>query len=68
MDILTVLAYFLILWGLATLLTGLFKPKVLWKNAKIQGFVSLLSETGTVIFFGIIGLAALVGGIWILLN
>jgi hypothetical protein len=68
MDVLTFVAIFLILWGLATLLVGLLKPKSIWKNAKIQGFVSLLSETGTTIFFVIIGLVAMVGGVLILTN
>ena len=66
MDGMTILAIFLILWGLSTLLVGALRPQVLWKNAKIQGFVSILSDSGTTILFVVIGLAAMVGGILIL--
>ncbi|MDJ0755017.1 MAG: hypothetical protein QNJ45_15955 [Ardenticatenaceae bacterium] len=66
MNGLTILAIFLILWGLATFSVGVFKPGVLWNNAKIQGFVSVLSERGTVIFLGVIGALAVVGGILLL--
>jgi hypothetical protein len=41
------------------------KPKAIWNLGKIQGFVQLLSEKGTVIFFSIVGIATIVGGILI---
>ncbi|MCP5097774.1 MAG: hypothetical protein GY943_19680, partial [Chloroflexi bacterium] len=52
--------------GAATLLTGLLKPKLLWNNAKIQGFVTLLSEKGAMIFLVVIGALALIGGLLLL--
>lgn len=62
----TILGILAVLWGAATVFVGLARPSALWKNAKIQGFVSLLSETGTTIFFVIIGLAAVGLGIWLI--
>jgi hypothetical protein len=67
MDILTIVAYVLILYGIAVLYVAYFKPKSIWNIGKIQGFVQLLSEKGTVIFFTIVGIATIVGGILLLL-
>ncbi len=65
--IVTVIGILAIAWGAATLLVGLLKPQAVWQMGKIQGFVSLLSETGTTIFFVAIGLAAIGLGLWLLL-
>jgi hypothetical protein len=67
MDILTIVAYVLILYGIAVLYVAYAKPKSIWNIGKIQGFVQLLSEKGTVIFFTIVGIATIVGGILLLL-
>ncbi len=66
MDGLTILAVFLILWGSATLLVALLKPPRLWQMGKIQGFVQVLSETGAVILFVVVAVAAIVGGVLLL--
>ena len=67
MPFLTYLATFLILWGAATLFIAVRKPDVVWKIGKIQGFVQLLGDQGAAILFGVIGAAALVGGIvWLI--
>jgi hypothetical protein len=66
MDTLTIIAYALILYGIATLYIAYFKPKSIWGLGKIQGFVQLLSEKGTVIFFSIVGVATIAGGIFLL--
>ena len=42
------------------------KPPAIWNMGKIQGFVKLLTETGTVIFFYVWGIAALIVGIVLL--
>ena len=63
----TALGVFLILYGITTLTIAILKPKPIWQIGKIQGFVQVLTERGTVIFFVIVGLAALGGGIAILL-
>lgn len=62
------LGIFLIVWGAATLLTAALKPDLLWNNAKIQGFVKVFKETGTTVVLGLIGLAAVAGGIAIVMN
>jgi hypothetical protein len=66
MDTLTIIAYALILYGVFTLYIAYVKPKAIWNIGKIQGFVQLLSEKGTVIFFSIVGIGTIVGGILIL--
>jgi hypothetical protein len=68
MDTLTIIAYALILYGILTLYIAFAKPKAIWSIGKIQGFVQLLSEKGTVIFFSIVGIGTIVGGALILLR
>ncbi len=68
MDTLTIIAYALILYGVFTLYIAFAKPKAIWNLGKIQGFVQLLSEKGTVIFFSIVGVATIVGGAWLLMR
>jgi len=68
MDTLTIIAYALILYGVFTLYIAFVKPKAIWNIGKIQGFVQLLSEKGTVIFFSIVGIATVVGGIYLLMR
>lgn len=67
MDILTLLAIFLILYGLACLYVGLAKPKAIWRLGKFKGFIQLLGEKGTVIMLVVLGIACLGGGIALLL-
>jgi hypothetical protein len=66
MDWILVLAIFLIVYGLAVLAIAWLKPPAIWNMGKIQGFVKLLTETGTVIFFYVWGIAALIVGIVLL--
>jgi hypothetical protein len=68
MDTLTIIAYALILYGILTLYIAFARPKAIWSIGKIQGFVQLLSEKGTVIFFSIVGIGTIVGGTLILLR
>jgi hypothetical protein len=68
MVTLTIIAYALLLYGVFTLYIAWVKPKAIWNIGKIQGFVQLLSEKGTVIFFSIVGIATIVGGAYILLR
>lgn len=62
----TVLGIILIIYGIFVLAITVLKPAPIWNMKKIQGFVSALTETGTVIFFAIWGLAAIVIGIVLL--
>lgn len=68
MDTLTIVGYILVVYGIAVLYIAYAKPKAIWKLGKIQGFVQLLSEKGTVIFFSIVGIATIVGGAWLLMR
>lgn len=66
MEILTYIGIFLVVWGVLVLIVAFLKPKAIWKLSKIQGFVQLFGEAGTTIFFGVVGIAATVGGVLIL--
>jgi ABC-type transport system involved in multi-copper enzyme maturation permease subunit len=57
----------IIAWVYAALVIviAVLKPKPVWEMAKIQGFVKLLGETGTVIFFIVWALAASGLGYWL---
>ena len=68
METLAIIAYALILYGILTLYIAFARPKAVWNIGKIQGFVQLLSEKGTVIFFSIVAVAAIAGGIFLLLR
>jgi hypothetical protein len=68
MDTRTIIAYALILYGVFTLYIAYAKPNAIWNIGKIQGFVQLLSEKGTVIFFSIVGIGTIVGGVLILMR
>lgn len=56
------------LWGLATLLVGVLRPQFMWKTNKVQGFVQLIGDKGTTILFSVIGLGAIVGGLFIVFS
>lgn len=68
MDTLTILAYALILYGVFVLYVSYFRPKAIWNLGKIQGFVQLLSEKGTVIFFTVVAVAVIIVGVYLLLK
>ena len=68
MDGSLILGLALVLWGLATLITALVKPRAIWRTWKIQGFVQLLTETGAVILFLVLGTLAVAGGIFVLVR
>jgi len=48
----------LIAYAVLVLAIAFFKPGPIWRMGKIQGFVKLLGEKGTVIFFVIFALIA----------
>lgn len=64
----TALGIILIVYAIFVLVIAFMKPAPIWNLKKIQGFVSALTETGTVIFFVIWGLAALALGVWLLVK
>jgi hypothetical protein len=59
------LGIFLILYAVAVFLIAFMKPAKIWNMGKIQGFVKILGDLGTVIFFSIFGLASLGVGLWL---
>jgi hypothetical protein len=65
---LLLLAIFLFAYGVLVIVITVFKPAPIWRMAKIQGFIKLLGEKGTVILFIVVGIAALVGGYFALIN
>ena len=62
----TALGIVLILYSLFVFYVTFAKPPRIWNMKKIQGFVSALTEVGTVVFFTVWGVAALVIGIVLL--
>ena len=42
------------------------KPDAIWNMAKIKGFRKALGEKGTVIFFYVWGVLAIILGVWLL--
>ena len=60
------LGWFLVAYGVLVLHAAFARPQWIWNTGKVQGFVKLLGERGTVIFFIVIGAAALAGGVAIL--
>lgn len=62
---LLVLGIVLILWGIATALVAIAKPKALWERGKLQGFVGLLGNTGTMIFLLIAAAVAIGMGVYL---
>jgi hypothetical protein len=62
------LAIFLVVYGIAVFLITAFKPTKIWNMGKIQGFVKIMGNVGTQIFFYIFGSAALGFGIWLLIK
>ena len=60
------LGWFLVIYGALVLYAAFAKPSWIWNTGKVQGFVKLLKERGTVILFVVIGVAALAGGVALL--
>jgi len=53
------------IYGAVCIYIGLKKPEKIWQMKKIQAFVKVLKEKGTVIFFVIWGIAFLGLAIWL---
>ncbi|MGV8145217.1 MAG: hypothetical protein ACLKAK_00655 [Alkaliphilus sp.] len=60
-----ILGLVLILYGIFVIWIAAKKPKKIWAMGKIQGFVQVLGEKGTVIFFGVWAVIATALGIWL---
>ena len=62
------LGIFLLVYAVAVFWITIAKPAKIWNIGKIQGFIKILGDTGTRIFFAIWGLAALGFGIWLVVR
>lgn len=58
----------LIIYAVLVFWIAYAKPAKIWNMGKIQGFISVLGDLGTRIFFAVWGVAALGFGIYILLK
>jgi len=56
----------LILYAVLVVYIAIKKPAKIWEMGKIQGFIKVLGDKGTVIFFYVWAAIALVGGIYCL--
>jgi len=56
----------LILYAALVVYIAIKKPAKIWKMGKIQGFIKVLGDKGTVVFFYVWAAIALVGGIYCL--
>ncbi len=68
MDTLAIVGLVLIVYGALVIYVAIKKPKAIWEMGKIQGFVKVLGEIGTVIFFCIWAVAAAGLGIYFLIR
>lgn len=68
MEGLALLSIFLLLYALLIVVITVLKPKSIWEMKKIQFFIKVMGEKGTVIFFYVWALAAAAIGIWLLLR
>lgn len=62
MNALALVGILLVLYGVAVVVITVKKPESIWKMKKIQLFIKVLGERGTVVFFYIFALICLVGG------
>jgi hypothetical protein len=62
----TIWGIILVVYALLVIALAVFKPAPVWRLGKIQAFVKLLGEKGTVIFFLIFAIIVLVIGIVLL--
>ena len=65
---LAILGLFLILYAVAVVVLAIKKPKSIWEMRKVQMFIKLLGDGGTVILFYVLGAVAFGLGIWLLVR
>ncbi len=57
-----------LIYALVVVFIAYKKPEAVWKMGKIQGFVKVLGDKGTVIFFYIWAALFVVLGLWLFLG
>ena len=68
MNGLALLGILLVIYSIAVFFIALKKPEKVWSMAKIQMFIKLLGEQGTVIFFYIFSVICFGAGIWLIVK
>ncbi|MBN1685043.1 MAG: hypothetical protein JW852_00230 [Spirochaetales bacterium] len=68
MNGLALLGLLLILYAVVVVVLAVKKPKPIWEMGKIQMFIKLLGDRGTVILFYVLAAIALGFGIWLLVR
>ena len=68
MNGLALLGLFLILYAVVVVVLAVRKPKSICEMGKIQWFIKVLGDKGTVIFFYVFAAVALGFGIWLLVR
>ncbi len=67
MNGIALLGILLVAYGFVVLGITVKKPEKVWSMGKIQLFIKVLGEKGTVLFFYVFGVAAIGFGIWLML-
>ncbi|MCD5414563.1 MAG: hypothetical protein LR001_06130 [Clostridiales bacterium] len=65
---LQILGLVAILYGAFVIFISVKKPKIIWEMQKIQAFVKMLGEKGTVIFFSVWAIIAIAVGVWLIVR
>jgi len=68
MDGLALLGLILILYAVVVVVLAVRKPESIWKMGKIQLFIKMLGDKGTVALFYVIAAVALGFGVWLLVR
>lgn len=68
MNGLALLGIILAIYAVAVFFIALKKPEKVWQMAKIQMFIKILGEKGTVIFFYIFAAICFAAGIWLVVK
>lgn len=68
MNTMALLGILAILYGIVVFIIAAKKPAKIWEMAKIQAFIKVLGDKGTVIFFYVWGTAFLGLGIWLMMK
>lgn len=68
MNGLALIGILLIVYAAFVVYIAVRKPEAIWNMAKIKVFIKIMGEKGTVIFFYIIAVIAVVIGIWLMIK
>lgn len=68
MKLFVLLGILAICYGVVVFYIAFKKPKKIWEMTKIKGFIKVLGEKGTIIFFYIWGILFVGVGIWLIIT